>query len=90
VKNRHRTLIGAAAVSLAVAGSLAGARPAKADTPDTICTTECGPIGGGPVFALQKVMSKMELLTQKWDAFDKTSPLLNVMSKIEQIIVKFD
>lgn len=81
----HRTVIGAAALSLAVAGSLAGASSARADD---VCTTECG--GFSPrSAALSGILQKFQTdVMFKYDsAFFK---LDTAVSKIELVLYKFD
>lgn len=86
MKKQHRTLIGAAALSLAVAGSLAGAVPAKADGHEV-----CGTCPSSPrVAALEHVLYKLNLVMEKHTPIlDKSSPLENVMYKINEIILKW-
>lgn len=85
MKKQHQTLIGAAALSLAVAGSLAGAVPAKADDHEVCRDCDTSP----RVVALGNVMYKLNLVMEKHTPLDKSSPILNVMAKIEQIILKW-
>lgn len=84
MKKQHQTLIGAAALSLAVAGSLAGAVPVKADGPPVDCI-ECD--FSPRVAALNGVMYKLNSIMSKHaPIFDKSTPLLNALDKIEIVL----
>ncbi len=81
----RRTVIGAAALSLAVAGSLAGASSARADG-EPICTT-CGDFSPRTA-ALSNVLNKFQDIMYKYD-----TPFLKLetaFSKIQLVLVKFD
>ena len=83
----HRTVIGAAALSLAVAGSLAGAGSAKADDGQYPCTTFCGGDFSNRTVALGNVLFKFDSPLHKADSpFFK---LDTALSKIEAVLLKF-
>ena len=83
----HRTVIGAAALSLAVAGSLAGAGSAKADDGQYPCTTFCGGDFSHRTVALGNVLFKFESPLHKIDSpFFK---LDTALFKINVVLLKF-
>ena len=74
-------------MSLAVAGSLAGAGSAKADDSATICTTFCGGDFSNRTVALGNVLFKFDSPLHKADSpFFK---LDTALSKIEAVLLKF-
>ena len=80
--NPRRTVIGAAALSLAVAGSLVGAQSAKADPVDcVICDTS------PRVTAITGVMDKLNQLDSKFDAplWKYNSPLQKLVSVLDKL-----
>ena len=84
----RKTVIGAAALSLAVAGSLAGANSAKADHHEA-----CSDCPSPREATLQGVMLKFlvisDAIMEKHEPLGKFSPLENPIGKIDQIIFKW-
>ncbi len=85
----RRTVIGAAALSLAVAGSLAGAGSAKADGGELICTTQCGDFSPR-TGALGNVLQKFSDIMYKYDNDTPFLKLETAFSKVHLVFLKFN